>query len=301
MDILFAPPSWQIKLEEYQRHRLLVYFGKDFAPANATPERSARRDSSAAKKSYQRAAGIDLRRLGRLRGKGWREGNQTALGFLPPGAAHTDFIFSVIAEEKGFCRKRDGHHALRGGPLHGIEDRRQALRDRLGQSAGGGVVTLLFSHIFINIGMNIRLMPVTGIPTAAVILRRVFSAGLHDRARHVAKRSHLSKGILTMSNDKRFGGDAAAGMRFKPSGGLNQNQPPRTTKDAIAARAEAVGEVVGGHGQEKLFERRRKARSTAPRTSPPVCRPKRAGSRPGHEHQHQAAAPLPPGATGEAV
>ena len=38
VDILFAPPSWQIKLEEYQRHRLLVYFGKDFAPANATPE-----------------------------------------------------------------------------------------------------------------------------------------------------------------------------------------------------------------------------------------------------------------------
>jgi rod shape determining protein RodA len=37
-------------------------------------------------------------------------------------------------------------------------------RDRLGKLVAGGVVTLLFSHVFINIGMNIRLMPVTGIP-----------------------------------------------------------------------------------------------------------------------------------------
>ena len=28
-DVLFAPPNWQIKLEDYQRRRLLVYFGKD--------------------------------------------------------------------------------------------------------------------------------------------------------------------------------------------------------------------------------------------------------------------------------
>jgi rod shape determining protein RodA len=37
-------------------------------------------------------------------------------------------------------------------------------RDRLGRLLAVGVVTMLFSHIFINIGMNIRLMPVTGIP-----------------------------------------------------------------------------------------------------------------------------------------
>src|SRR5206468_2165339 len=32
VDVLFAPPRWQIKLEEYQKRRLLVYFGRDFAP-----------------------------------------------------------------------------------------------------------------------------------------------------------------------------------------------------------------------------------------------------------------------------
>ena len=37
-------------------------------------------------------------------------------------------------------------------------------RDRLGSLLAVGVVTLLFSHVFINIGMNIRLVPVTGIP-----------------------------------------------------------------------------------------------------------------------------------------
>src|SRR5208337_5273825 len=37
-------------------------------------------------------------------------------------------------------------------------------RDRLGRLLAVGVVTLLFSHVFINIGMNIRIVPVTGIP-----------------------------------------------------------------------------------------------------------------------------------------
>jgi rod shape determining protein RodA len=37
-------------------------------------------------------------------------------------------------------------------------------RDRLGKLLAVGVVTLLFSHVFVNIGMNLRLMPVTGIP-----------------------------------------------------------------------------------------------------------------------------------------
>src|SRR5207237_10583220 len=43
VDVLFAPPGWwTIKLEDYQRQRLLVYFGADFAPANASAEARAR-------------------------------------------------------------------------------------------------------------------------------------------------------------------------------------------------------------------------------------------------------------------
>ena len=45
----------------------------------------------------------------------------------------------------------------------GIRTAGQA-RDRLGKLLAVGVVTLMFSHVFINIGMNIRIMPVTGVP-----------------------------------------------------------------------------------------------------------------------------------------
>jgi rod shape determining protein RodA len=96
-------------------------------------------------------------------GKGWHQGNQTALGFLPPGAAHNDFIFSVIAEEKGFVGSIFVL-TLYGIVLFcGIRIAGQA-RDRLGKLMAVGVVALWFSHVFINIGMNIRIVPVTGIP-----------------------------------------------------------------------------------------------------------------------------------------
>ena len=96
-------------------------------------------------------------------GKGWRQGEQTALGFLPRGASHTDFIFSVIAEEKGFVGSATVVALYAVLLFTGLRIAGQA-RDRLGKVLAAGVVMLLFSHIFINIGMNIRLMPVTGIP-----------------------------------------------------------------------------------------------------------------------------------------
>ena len=163
VDVLFAPPDWQIKLEEYQRQRLLVYFGKDFAPPNATPEEKRKALQLQAEKSYQGQQALISVGSGGFWGRGWREGQQTALGFLPPGAAHTDFIFSVIAEEKGFVGSVMVITLYAVVLFTGLRIAGQA-RDRLGKVLAAGVVTLLFSHIFINIGMNIRLMPVTGIP-----------------------------------------------------------------------------------------------------------------------------------------
>jgi rod shape determining protein RodA len=163
VDVLFAPPQWQIKLEEYQRHRLLVYFGKDFAPANATPEEKRKARQLQQEKSYQGRQALLSVGSGGFWGKGWRQGNQTALGFLPPGASHTDFIFSVIAEEKGFVGSVVVITLYAVVLFTGLRIAGQA-RDRLGKILAAGIVTLLFSHIFINLGMNIRLMPVTGIP-----------------------------------------------------------------------------------------------------------------------------------------
>ncbi len=164
VDVLFTPPGWwQVKLEDYQRQRLLVYFGADFAPANATPEQRAKARQLQFEKSYQVRQALISVGSGGLLGKGWHRGNQTALGFLPPGAAHNDFIFSVIAEEKGFVGSIVVLTLYGVVLFTGIRIASQA-RDRLGRLMAVGVVALFFSHVFINIGMNIRIVPVTGIP-----------------------------------------------------------------------------------------------------------------------------------------
>jgi rod shape determining protein RodA len=163
VDILFAPPSWQIKLEEYQRQRLLVYFGQDFARRNATEAERQHARSVQKEKSYNIEQALISVGSGGLTGKGWRQGTQNALGYLPRAVAHNDFIFSVIAEEKGFLGSVMVIGLYSVVLFSGIKIASQA-RDRLGKLLAVGVVTMLFSHVFINIGMNIRLMPVTGIP-----------------------------------------------------------------------------------------------------------------------------------------
>lgn len=163
VDILFAPPQWQVKLEEYQRHRLLTYFGRDFTPKDATPEERRRAKELQKGKSYNVEQSLISVGSGGLTGKGWKQGTQYALGYLPRAVAHNDFIFSVIAEEKGFVGSVVVVTLYTVVFFCGIRTAGQS-RDRLGRVMASGVVTLLFVHVFINIGMNIRLMPVTGIP-----------------------------------------------------------------------------------------------------------------------------------------
>jgi rod shape determining protein RodA len=162
-NVLFAPESWRIPLEEYQRHRLLVYFDRDFAPRDATPEQRRAARELQRERSYQVHQALISVGSGGITGRGWRQGQQIALGYLPPGASHNDFIFSVIAEEKGFLGSVVVLALYSVVLLSGLRIATQA-RDPLGRLLAVGVVALWFSHIFINIGMNIRLMPVTGIP-----------------------------------------------------------------------------------------------------------------------------------------
>jgi rod shape determining protein RodA len=162
-DVLFMPAKWQIGLEKHQQERILVYFGADFARPNASVEEKAQARRQQFEKSYQSRQALISVGSGGLTGKGWHQGNQTALGFLPPGAAHNDFIFSVIAEEEGFVGSVIVLTLYSVVLFTGIRTASQA-RDRLGKLMAVGVVTLLFSHVFINIGMNIRIVPVTGIP-----------------------------------------------------------------------------------------------------------------------------------------
>lgn len=163
VDVLYAPANLRIPLEDYQRDRLLVYFGRNFAPRNDTPAERQRSYAMQQKKSYNVEQALISVGSGGLTGKGWRQGTQNALGYLPRAVAHNDFIFSVIAEEKGFLGSVIIIALYTVVLFTGIHVAGQA-RDRLGKLLAIGVVTMLFSHVFINIGMNIRLMPVTGIP-----------------------------------------------------------------------------------------------------------------------------------------
>lgn len=164
-DVLFLPLKWQVfKLEDYQQRRLLVYFDQEYPlpPHASKAERERQRKLRFDDSHNVRQALISVG-SGGLTGKGWRRGTQNALGYLPRAVAHNDFIFSVLAEEKGFVGSvlvltLYGIVLFTGIRIAGLA------RDRLGRLLAVGVVTLLFSHVFINIGMNIRIMPVTGVP-----------------------------------------------------------------------------------------------------------------------------------------
>ncbi len=163
VDVVFAPEGWRLPLEDYQRRRLLVYFSQSYVSQDTPPEERKRLEQMQRTDSYNIDQALISVGSGGLKGKGWMQGTQTSLGFLPRPVAHNDFIFSVIAEEGGFL----GSTLVIGlyGVIFfaGIRTASQA-RERLGRLLAVGVVALLFTHVMINIGMNIRLIPVTGIP-----------------------------------------------------------------------------------------------------------------------------------------
>lgn len=98
---------------------------------------------------------------GGLLGKGFRDGTQTQLRFLP--TQHTDFAFSVLAEEWGFA----GSVAVLGAFLFlliwGLLIAQNA-KDGFGAMLAVGVVGLLFWPAVLNIGMVLGLLPVIGVP-----------------------------------------------------------------------------------------------------------------------------------------
>jgi rod shape determining protein RodA len=102
---------------------------------------------------------------GGLTGKGYLKGPQTNLNYVPE--QHTDFIFTVIAEELGFAGA--GLLLVLYGLLLWRGLRIAALaRDRLGVLLAGGVVSMLIFQAFVNVGMTLGIMPITGIPLAFV-------------------------------------------------------------------------------------------------------------------------------------
>ncbi len=117
-------------------------------------------------------------------GKGFKAPNTlNELGFLPSTIVHNDFIFAVIGEQHGFV----------GGLLLllsyviviglGLYIALKA-EDELGRLLAVGLTTLLFTHVFMNIGMTVGVTPITGLPLPLVsyggsfLLSVLFSLGL---------------------------------------------------------------------------------------------------------------------------
>lgn len=93
-------------------------------------------------------------------GKGWMQGTQTGLRFLPE--QHTDFIFSVYAEEQGFMRALFLLF-LYGVVIVGGLGVALSAKDKFGAFVAVGIVAMIFWQVFENIGMVTGLLPITGI------------------------------------------------------------------------------------------------------------------------------------------
>jgi rod shape determining protein RodA len=140
-----APLLWFV-LHDYQRQRILTLFNPERDPLGA---------------GYHIIQSKIAIGSGGVYGKGWLNGTQSHLEFLPERT--TDFIFAVYAEEFGLI----GILLLLGLYLfiigRGLYLSSQA-QTTFGRLLGGSLVLAFFLHMLINIGMVIGLLPVVGLP-----------------------------------------------------------------------------------------------------------------------------------------
>jgi rod shape determining protein RodA len=147
---LLFPFFWNDFLNGYQRQRFVDFLNPDLDPMGS---------------SYHIIQSITAIGSGGLFGKGWGEGSQTQLKFLP--VQESDFILSVIAEEFGFFGITL-IMLLFFMLIKTLLDIAFRLSDYFSSLVIVGLTSILFSHIFINSAMTIGLMPVKGLPTPFV-------------------------------------------------------------------------------------------------------------------------------------
>lgn len=144
--LMIAGLGWQFVLQDYQRERVAVFLNPDLDPQG---------------KGYNVRQATIAVGSGQLFGRGLGQGVQSSLRFLPE--KHTDFVFAAIGEEVGLV----GLLVIIG--LFVVLLRRllfimQKAKDGLARYLSGAVFFLFLTQITINIGMNLGLLPVTGIP-----------------------------------------------------------------------------------------------------------------------------------------
>ena len=141
-----APYLWENKLHDYQQRRILTFLNPDMDKLGA---------------GYQVMQSKVAIGSGGLNGKGFLQGTQTKLSFLPE--QHTDFVFSVIGEEFGFAGAMIVLALFlliiwRAIHIAGL------VKSRFSSLVGIGLAAMLTFHVFVNIGMTVGLVPVTGLP-----------------------------------------------------------------------------------------------------------------------------------------
>ena len=141
-----APLAWKYALKDYQRHRVYTFLSPDSDPQG---------------KGYNSIQSRIAVGSGQFFGKGFRQGTQSQLEFLPE--RHTDFIYSVLSEEWGFVGSMIVLMTFIFLFLVCFEIASRA-RDKFGALIVIGVSAYLFWHMFINIGMVIGLLPIVGVP-----------------------------------------------------------------------------------------------------------------------------------------
>jgi rod shape determining protein RodA len=144
MGVASYPLVWNF-LKDYQKERLAVFLDPQADPLGA---------------GYNIIQSTIAIGSGGVSGKGYMQGTQTQLSFIPEH--HTDFIFSVLGEEWGFVGCLTVlllyYFLLR----HSFEISRKA-RDREGSLLALGVTSMFAVQIVINVGMTVGLLPVTGL------------------------------------------------------------------------------------------------------------------------------------------
>ncbi|HJO94971.1 MAG TPA: rod shape-determining protein RodA [Victivallales bacterium] len=145
-------PSVYPFLKGYQKERILVFFNPDRDPLNQGWT------------SRQTLLSVGS---GGFSGKGILNGTQNTLGFLPRSVSNSDLIFSVIAEESGFIGATT-LIILYLILIFSMLRTSYLARDKFGYILAAGIAALFFEHLYVNIAMNIRLMPITGLPLPLV-------------------------------------------------------------------------------------------------------------------------------------
>jgi rod shape determining protein RodA len=146
LGLISIPIAWKYGLKEYQRDRIRVFLDPSRDPKGG---------------GYNALQSKIAVGSGEVSGKGFRKGTQTQLDFTPEG--HTDFIFSVLAEEWGLigCFIFLSTYFLL--ILRCINITSQCT-DAFGLMTSLGIVAMLSSQMFINLAMVIGFLPIVGIP-----------------------------------------------------------------------------------------------------------------------------------------